>query len=75
MEHFSLSKYLRGGYELTTRDGHAARIICTDAKGPKPIVALVLYDSTETAYQYDLGGQLYYLADSKLDLFLLYLQN
>ena len=71
MEHFSLSKYQSGGYGLTTRDGHAARIICTDAKGPKPIVALVLSDSTETACQYDLGGQRYYLADSKLDLFMI----
>jgi len=71
MQNFSFSKYQSGGYSLTTRDGHAARIICTDALGPKPIVALISADGMETAYQYDLGGQRYYLADSKLDLFMI----
>lgn len=32
---------------VQTRDGHAARIICTDRKGDRPIVALVDHDDCE----------------------------
>ena len=27
---FSLSEYEKGGYEVETRDGRSARIVCTD---------------------------------------------
>ena len=46
---------------VRTRHGRAARIICTDAKGDYPIIALVVNidDGTEFAYSYD-GRGLYY---------------
>lgn len=42
MEPFNLEEYLKNpDRKVVTRDGRNARIICTDAKGMYPIVALV----------------------------------
>ena len=42
MEQFSLEKYLANpSRKVVTRDGRNARIICTNAKGDYPIIALV----------------------------------
>lgn len=58
---FSLDEYNKGGYEVETRDGSPARIVATDAKGERPIVALIerggkYYDKYEsTAFFYENG--------------------
>lgn len=42
MKPFNLDEYLANPYrKVVTRDGRNARIICTDAKGKYPIVALI----------------------------------
>ena len=42
MRRFNLEEYLKDtSKEIITRDGRKTRIICTDAKGDRPIIALV----------------------------------
>ena len=42
MKQFNLTEYLENPeLKVVTRDGHPARIVCTDAKGRYPVVALV----------------------------------
>jgi len=41
---------------IRTRDGREARIVCTDAKGKQPIVAMISVDGREIAYQYSSDG-------------------
>ena len=42
MRRFNLEEYLKDtSKEIITRDGRKARIICTDANGDRPIIALV----------------------------------
>lgn len=41
MKKFDLQKYLsNSSRKVVTRDGKSVRILCTDAKGPYPIIAL-----------------------------------
>jgi hypothetical protein len=42
---------------VQTREGKKARIICTDAKGEYPIIALVEFDSHEAVYYYRSNGE------------------
>jgi hypothetical protein len=43
---------------VQTRDGHPARIVCTNVKGARPIIALVtLSDGSESAYTCYKDGQ------------------
>lgn len=49
---------------VQTRDGREARIICTDAKGDYPIIALVGPD--EILRFYDSGGKSYYYSENDL---------
>ena len=47
MKQFNLTEYLENPeLKVVTRDGHPARIVCTDAKGAFPVVALI-YSETE----------------------------
>lgn len=57
MKPFDLEK-AKAGAEVCTRDGRKVRIICTDAKGNYPIVALVssFNDKRETEERYDEKG-------------------
>ena len=50
---FDLASY-KNGAKIRTRDGHEARIICTDVKNPHfPIVALIkLVDCSEITQSY-----------------------
>ena len=42
MKQFSLEEYLNNpSRKVVTREGRNARIICTDAKGDYPIIALI----------------------------------
>ena len=61
MKNFNLEEYLANpNKELVTRDGRKVkRILCTDAKGPYPIVALVERhkDTIDDAIQYTKDGK------------------
>ena len=59
MKPFSLDEYLANpSRKVVTRDGRSARIVCVDAKGEYPIVAMVLsLDGTlETPHNYTKNG-------------------
>ena len=72
MKEFNLNEYQKNpSQKVVTRDGRAVRIICTDAKGDEPIVAL-LYNKNrdeENVYTYSKDGYFYKNNDSCLDLF------
>lgn len=52
-----------------TRDGRKARVICTDAAGSRPVVALVLIEGKEIPTSFTEKGRLYNDAeDTTLDL-------
>ena len=72
MKQFNLEEYLKNpSQKVVTRDGREVRIICTDAKGEEPIVAL-LYNNIreeENVYTYNRDGYFYNNNDSCLDLF------
>ena len=71
MKEFNLEEFKKNpSQKVVTRDGRAVRIICTDAKGEEPIVAL-LYNKNrdeENVYTYNRDGR-FYKNDSCLDLF------
>ena len=72
MKEFNLNKYLKDpSQKVVTRDGRAVRIICTDAKGEEPIIALVYNNirEEENVYTYNRDGYFYKNNDSCLDLF------
>ena len=72
MKEFNLTEYLKNpSQKVVTRDGRAVRIICTDAKGDEPIVALVYNKirDEENVYTYNREGIFYKDNDSCLDLF------
>ena len=59
MEQFSLEKYLANpSRKLVTGDGRKVKILCTNRKGPYPVVVLVEnHDSnTEDVYSYRENG-------------------
>lgn len=43
--------------KIKTRDGHTARIICWDAKGKRPIVALFDIGVMERVARYTINGR------------------
>lgn len=72
MKEFNLTEYLKNpSQKVVTRDGREVRIICTDAKGDEPIVALVYNNirDEENVYTYNRDGYFYKDNDSCLDLF------
>ena len=72
MRFFNLDEYLqKPSLKVVTRDGRAVRIICTDAKGDEPIIALVYNNirEEENVYTYNRDGYFYGDNDSCLDLF------
>ena len=72
MKDFNLEEFKKNpNQKVVTRDGREVRIICTDAKGEEPIVAL-LYNKNrdeENVYTYNRDGYFYGNNDSCLDLF------
>lgn len=51
MKQFNLEEYLKNpSRKVVTRDGRNARIICTDAKGKYPIVALMEISDGSTEF-------------------------
>ena len=72
MKEFNLTEYLKNpSQKVVTRDGREVRIICTDAKGDEPIIALVYNKirDEENVYTYNRDGYFYGDNDSCLDLF------
>ena len=72
MKEFNLTEYLKDpSKKVVTRDGRAVRIICTDAKGVEPIIALVYNNirEEENVYTYNRDGCFCNNNDSCLDLF------
>ena len=72
MKEFNLNEYLKNpSQKVVTRDGREVRIICTDAKGDEPIIALVYNNirEEENVYTYNRDGYFYGDNDSCLDLF------
>ena len=72
MKEFNLEEFKKNpSQKVVTRDGREVRIICTDAKGDEPIIAL-LYNKNrdeENVYTYNREGIFYKDNDSCLDLF------
>lgn len=73
MKPFNLDEYLKNpDRKVITRDGRKVRrILCTDARGEYPIVALVEhYDNTsDNVYSYTKDGRYYHNAQGDEDLF------
>lgn len=72
MRRFNLEEYLKDtSKEIITRDGRKARIICTDAKGDRPIIALVeRFDGdAEDSHSYTKDGNFCLDREHILDLF------
>lgn len=74
MEQFNLTKFLKNPTRpIVTRDGHAARIICTNRiDKTHPILALLFEDedrNREEVYQYTSKGEYFSNASSPHDLF------
>ena len=71
MKKFNLEEFKKNpSQKVVTRDGREVRIICTDAKGDEPIIALVYNKNREeeNVYTYNRDGR-FYKDDSCLDLF------
>ena len=71
MKQFNLEEYLKNPTKkVITRDGRSARIICTDAKGNFPIIALVeTYNGNETVLRLKENGRFYNDTENSRDLF------
>ena len=72
MKEFNLTEYLKNpSQKVVTRDGREVRIICTDAKGDEPIIALVYNNirEEENVYTYNRDGSFYGDNYDCLDLF------
>lgn len=73
MKQFNLEEYLKNpSRKVVTRDGRNARIICTDAKGDFPIIALIetTNGSIEFVYKFKKNGRfLDNDSDYRYDLF------
>lgn len=62
----------KAGKPVCTRDGRKARIICFDAKGDYPIIALIDNTTKETDIHYTLSGIAHVYTESDYDLMMLH---
>ena len=71
MKQFNLQEYLKNpNKKVITRDGNSVRILCTDAKGNFPIVALVeIYNGSENVIRLRENGHFYNDTEDFRDLF------
>lgn len=71
MKQFNLEEYLKNpSKKVITRDGNSVRILCTDAKGNFPIIALVkTYNGSETVLRLKENGRFYNDTENSRDLF------
>ena len=57
MKKFSLNEHIANpSLKVVTRDGKPVRIICTDAKGNYPVIALILNEGKEFPENYTENG-------------------
>ena len=61
----------KAGKPVCTRDGRKARIICFDAKGDKPIIALIEMGVAETPNNYPIDGKAVSIKENSCDLMML----
>lgn len=61
----------KAGKPVCTRDGRKARIICFDAKGDKPIIALIEMGVAETPNNYPIDGKAIPTKETPCDLMIL----
>lgn len=61
----------KAGKPVCTRDGRKARIICFDAKGDKPIIALIEMGVAETPNNYPIDGKAVSTKENSCDLMML----
>ena len=70
MKAFNLDEYLKNpSKKVVTREGKKVRIICTDARGSYPVVALVEEGYYDNALSYTEDGKLYNGESNVYDLF------
>lgn len=73
MKQFNLQEYLTNpNRQVVTRDGRNVRVLCTDRKGVKPIIALVnegSSDCKELCYSFFPDGKKDERYESGIDLF------
>ena len=70
MKQFNIREYLENpSREVVTRDGKPVRILCMDAVGEYPIVALVKSENKEFANNFTKDGRLYKDSKDDRDLF------
>lgn len=71
MKQFNLEEYLENpDRQIITRDGRSVKIICTNAKGNFPIIALVeTYNGNETVLRLKENGRFYNDTENSSDLF------
>ena len=71
MKPFNLEEYLKNpSRKVVTRDGRNVRIICTDAKGDFPIIALMeTHNGTEAALRLKENGHFYNDTRDSRDIF------
>lgn len=69
MKNFDLEAALKGA-PVITGGNHPARIICTDAKGNLPIIALISNNGVENPVKYTLDGRYYTKGASGYDLYM-----
>lgn len=61
----------KAGKPVCTRDGRSVRIICFDAKGDKPIIALIEMGVAETPNNYPIDGKAIPTKETPCDLMML----
>ena len=71
MKQFNLDEYLKNpNKRVITRDGNSVRILCTDAKGNFPIIALVeIPNDSEIVIRLRENGRFYNDTEDSRDLF------
>lgn len=70
MKQFNLEEYLKNpSKKVITRDGNSVRIVCTNAKGNFPIIALVENNGAETVLRLEENGRFYNGTEDSRDLF------
>ena len=70
MKAFSLEEYLKNpSKKVVTKEGKKVRIICTDARGSYPVVALIEESYYDNALSYTDDGKLYNGESNVYDLF------
>lgn len=71
MKQFNLDEYLKNpSKKVITRDGNSVRIVCTNAKGNFPIIALVeIHNGAENVLRLEENGHFYYDTEDSHDLF------